>query len=199
VAPSIQICSLTTLSGAQASPAFLEPTKRPDLPKRWIFGFFQDMSPTVSTYRYASPRRDGEGLRLGVARRVPRGVRHEDYRREGYFDQWLPLLAPSAELVAAYRRRKMPFATFASRYKKQMEQGDSHRLVELLAAISLFLPISIGCYCEDENLCHRSILQKLILKEALEKAEEFALLQRSERAEILRYASPVCLRDFDES
>jgi uncharacterized protein YeaO (DUF488 family) len=156
------------------------------------------MSPAVSTYRYGSPRRDGEGLRLGVARHVPRGVRREDQQRGGYFDQWLPLLAPSADLVAAYRRHKMPFASFASRYKKQMERGDSCRLVQLLATISLFVPISIGCYCDDENLCHRSVLQKLILKETLEKAEEFALLRKGGQAEILRYASPVCLRDFEE-
>ncbi|HEY5811749.1 MAG TPA: DUF488 family protein [Terrimicrobiaceae bacterium] len=157
------------------------------------------ITPKASIYRYGSTRQPHEGLRLGVARHVPRGIKREDWQPLGYFDQWLPLLAPTADLVAQYQQKKITFATFSKRYRSQMKSRDCQQIIDLLAAIALFLPISLGCYCEDEHRCHRSLLQKLIVKQVQGKAKKFALLREHGRAEdILKYSSPVCFQSLEE-
>ena len=157
------------------------------------------MTPSISTYRYGSPRHENEGLRLGVARHVPRGIRRTDWQSRGYFDQWVPLLAPSSDLVAKYQQKKVSFLTFARLYENQMKTRESRQVIDLLATIAVFLPISLGCYCEDEDLCHRSVLRKMILKAAEVKAREFTIfLENRESGDIAKYASPVCFRDFEE-
>ena len=157
------------------------------------------MTPSISTYRYGSPRHENEGLRLGVARHVPRGIRRTDWQSRGYFDQWVPLLAPSSDLVAKYQQKKVSFATFARLYENQMKTRESRQVIDLLATIAVFLPISLGCYCEDEDLCHRSVLRKMILKAAEVKAREFTIfLENRESGDIAKYASPVCFRDSEE-
>ncbi|HEY5954309.1 MAG TPA: DUF488 family protein [Terrimicrobiaceae bacterium] len=157
------------------------------------------MKPRISTYRYGSPRQTNEGLRLGVARHVPRGIRREDWQSGGYFDQWVPLLAPTSDLVAKYRQKKVRFATFTRLYQNQMKAPASRQVIDLLATISLFLPISIGCYCEDESLCHRSVLRKLILKAAESKTGVFeSFLEMRESGDLAKFASPVCFRDLEE-
>ena len=140
------------------------------------------MKALISTYRYGSPRRPDEGLRIGAARQVPRGVRREDWQRRNYFDLWLPLVAPTAGLFGAYRHGKITFPVFASRYKIQMKASESRQAIELLAAVSLFQPVSVGCYCEDETLCHRSILRQLIQKEAKVKSAGLSALRKDSGA-----------------
>lgn len=115
-------------------------------------------------YRYATPRRVGEGLRIGVARHVPRGVRREDRRRLGYFDLWLPMLGPSPALLKKYREGKVTWAVFARHYQGEMRQPDCRQVIELLAAFSRTTRFVLGCYCEDESLCHRSLLLPLVLE-----------------------------------
>jgi uncharacterized protein YeaO (DUF488 family) len=142
----------------------------------------------LTTYRYGSPRSRDELLRIGAARQVPRGVPREDWQRLGYFDVWMPLLAPSAELRKEYRGGALPFEEFAHRYRKEMTKRESRQVIELLAAMLPFQPISVGCYCEDESLCHRSVLRALIEEEARERGLAFSSARDHEG----QYASPVC-------
>lgn len=116
-------------------------------------------------YGYGDAR---DGLRIGVARHVPRGVRKEDYVSGGYFDVWLPVLAPSAELIYDYRGRVCSRARFLQRYRKEMREPGAKHVIALLAAVSLRTPIQLGCFCEDESACHRSVLRELVI-EALEE------------------------------
>jgi uncharacterized protein YeaO (DUF488 family) len=120
----------------------------------------------LGTFRIHTPRERGEGLRIGTVRYLPRGVRKEDYARQDYFDVWLPLLAPSRELVQWYfaadwteKHRDQ----FFRRYQREMlGNPDSRQVIQTLAALSKHTPISIGCYCEDESRCHRAALIKLL-------------------------------------
>lgn len=111
--------------------------------------------------RLGSPRAPGEGLRLGTVRHLPRGVRKQDYARRDFFDLWLPDLAPSAGLFK-FLRTGGPWQTFARRYEGEMRKPSAQRLLALLARISHDANLSVGCYCEDESQCHRSLLQKLL-------------------------------------
>jgi uncharacterized protein YeaO (DUF488 family) len=151
------------------------------------------MKPLITSYRYGTVRRPNEGLRIGAARHVPRGIRREDWQCRNYFDLWLPQLAPTPDLVSQYRHDKIGFAVFSRHYKTQMKAAESRQVIELLAAIALFQPISVGCFCEDESRCHRSLLQQLIFKEAKRKAIGFSsLLENSSSHDSVRFASPVC-------
>jgi uncharacterized protein YeaO (DUF488 family) len=121
----------------------------------------------IRVVRLGTPRVPREGLRIGTVRRLPRGVRKQDYARRNYFDVWLPELAPSPPLVA--RALSKPWtvkrwAAFERRYRAEMRQPAAHRLIALLAALSAAADFSIGCYCEDESRCHRSLLRKLLVE-----------------------------------
>jgi uncharacterized protein YeaO (DUF488 family) len=113
----------------------------------------------IRIVRLGSPRAASEGPRLGTVRRPPRGVRKADYARRNYYDAWLPDLAPSARLVA---RAQKNWPGFAKAYRREMKAGAAERLIELLAALSRDADFSVGCYCEDEERCHRSILRELL-------------------------------------
>jgi uncharacterized protein YeaO (DUF488 family) len=120
----------------------------------------------VRVVRLGTPREPGEGLRIGTVRRPPRGVRKEDYARQNYFDVWLPELAPGASLVSwAFSKPFTParWAAFERRYRREMRQPPAQRLIALLAALSLQTNFSVGCYCEDEARCHRSVLKRLLV------------------------------------
>ena len=115
--------------------------------------------------RLGSPRLRGEGLRIGAARRPPRGVKKQDYARLDYYDVWLPELAPSQKVVSW--ALSQPFtdkrwAKFERDYRREMAKPEAARLLELLARLSQHADFSLGCYCEDERRCHRSILRKLL-------------------------------------
>jgi uncharacterized protein YeaO (DUF488 family) len=109
--------------------------------------------------RLGSPRVKGEGLRLGTVRRPPRGVKKADTARRDYYDLWLPDLAPSAKLVS---RAARDFEGFAKAYRREMTTPGAERLLELLSRLSHQADFSVGCYCEDEARCHRSILRQLL-------------------------------------
>ncbi len=139
--------------------------------------------PPPGIYRYASPRHPGEGLRIGVARHAPRGIRREDRQRQGYFDLWLPMLGPSPALLKKYREGTVTWAVFARCYRKEMRQPACQQVIELLASFSHLAPFSLGCYCGDEARCHRSLLLPLVLKAR-------ALCAKAPEAR--SYASPPC-------
>jgi uncharacterized protein YeaO (DUF488 family) len=122
----------------------------------------------VSVVRLGSERRSGEGLRIGTVRRPPRGVRKTDYASRNFFDVWLPELAPSGEIVSwALTEPFTPkrWAAFAKRYRREMREPSARRLILMLAALSSQTDFSIGCYCEDELHCHRSLLRELLIEE----------------------------------
>lgn len=120
----------------------------------------------IHVVRLGTPRTPGEGLRLGTVRRPPRGVRKEDYAVRDYFDLWVPDLAPSAGLVSyAYAEPWTPkrWDTYARRYRAEMRAAVAQRLLALLAALSRQTNVAVGCYCEDEARCHRSLLRELLV------------------------------------
>ncbi len=120
----------------------------------------------IRVVRLGTPRQKSEGLRIGTVRRPPRGVRKSDYARKDYFDVWLPELAPSAPLVSwllADSNTPKRWTAFERRYRGEMGQPAAKRLIGLLAALSNQTNFSVGCYCEDESHCHRSVLKKLLL------------------------------------
>lgn len=122
------------------------------------------VTPPPKLYRYATPRGPGEGLRIGVTRHAPRGVRREDRQRLGYFDLWLPMLGPSPALLKDYREGRLSWTAFAGRYRKEMRQPQCQQVIDLLAAFSHTTVFRLGCYCEDETRCHRSLLLPLVLE-----------------------------------
>lgn len=119
---------------------------------------------TARIVRLGSPRAPGEGLRIGTVRHPPRGVAKTRYATENWFDVWLPDLAPSAATVKLGRAAKTERqrAAFAKRYRREMSAPDASRLLDLLAALSQRTNFSVGCYCEDEARCHRSVLRRLL-------------------------------------
>jgi len=96
-------------------------------------------------------------------RRPPRGVKKKDYARLGFHDLWLPELSPSAKVVSWAQSRPWTEArwkTFEREYRREMK--DREHLIALLAALSKVVDFSVGCYCEDEARCHRSVLRALL-------------------------------------
>ena len=118
----------------------------------------------IRIVRLGSVRARGEGLRIGTVRRPPRGVRKEDYASKDIYDVWFPNLSPSAALL----REAFPvtddktWRTFKRRFLSEMKSPEAKRDLDLLAALSHHADFSIGCYCEDETRCHRSILKALL-------------------------------------
>ena len=112
---------------------------------------------TIKVVRLGSPRAKGEGPRLGTVRRPPRGVKKSDYARLGYYDLWLPELSPSAALIKTAHR---DWNKFERRYRHEMR--DQEHLLAVLALLSHTASFAVGCYCEDESRCHRSILRALL-------------------------------------
>ena len=125
----------------------------------------------VRIVRLGTPRDPEEGLRIGTVRRPPRGVRKEDFAARDYYDVWLPELAPSAELVSwALSEPFTPkrLAAFEQRYRREMREPAAQHLIATLAALSLQTNFSVGCYCEDETHCHRSLLKRLLIEQGAE-------------------------------
>jgi uncharacterized protein YeaO (DUF488 family) len=118
----------------------------------------------IRTVRLGSARRRGEGLRLGTVRRPPRGVPKAEYAARNFYDVWLPELAPSAALVKRALTAEAPrdWAAFVMRYRREMHAPPAEHLLRLLASLSATTNFSVGCYCEDETRCHRSVLRQLL-------------------------------------
>jgi uncharacterized protein YeaO (DUF488 family) len=118
----------------------------------------------VRIVQLGSPRAPGEGLRMGTVRRPPRGVPKQDFARRDFYDVWLPNLAPSAELVAEAlaAQEDKAWAAVRRKYRAEMKQPDASHLLDMLAALSHQAAFSVGCYCENEARCHRSLLRELL-------------------------------------
>jgi uncharacterized protein YeaO (DUF488 family) len=116
----------------------------------------------ISTYRIGSPRKKSDGLRIGAVRLLPRGVPKREYASGGFFDVWLPLVAPSLELLKGFKSGKKSVDQFFRAYRAEMQRPDARHTIDLLATISRQMPIAVGCYCDDESRCHGSVLIKLI-------------------------------------
>jgi uncharacterized protein YeaO (DUF488 family) len=119
----------------------------------------------IRIVRLGTPRARNEGPRFGTVRRPPRGVKKADFARRDFFDQWLPDLAPSAPLVKFALSQPWTDArwkTYARRYATEMREPSRQRLLELLARLSHHADFAVGCYCEDERRCHRSLLRELL-------------------------------------
>ena len=125
----------------------------------------------ISVVRLGEPRAPGEGLRLGTVRRPPRGVKKEDYANRDFFDVWMPELAPPAELVSwALSEPFTPkrWDRYSKAYRSAMKKPPASRLTNLLAELSHQTDFSVGCYCEDETKCHRSLLRELLAEAGAE-------------------------------
>jgi uncharacterized protein YeaO (DUF488 family) len=119
---------------------------------------------SIYIVRLGTPRQAGEGLRLGTVRRPPRGVPKADFGRLDYYDVWFPNLSPSAELVQLAMEAKddRAWAAFRRKFRGEMTAPDRSRELDVLAALSHHTNFSLGCYCEDERHCHRSVLRELL-------------------------------------
>ncbi len=124
----------------------------------------------VRIVQLGTPRAPGEGLRMGTVRRPPRGVPKAEFASRDYYDVWLPNLAPSAELVAEGLSAEdaKSWAAFTRKYRAEMKQPDASHLLDMLAALSHQTAFSLGCYCEDEARCHRSLLRGLLQERGAE-------------------------------
>lgn len=118
----------------------------------------------IHVVRLGSPRRRGERVRIGTVRRPPRGVPKAGYASQNWYDVWLPDLAPSAALVKAglASDSAADWRRFARHYRSEMSRPEPRRVLDLLAALSHQTSFSVGCYCEDESRCHRSVLRSLL-------------------------------------
>jgi uncharacterized protein YeaO (DUF488 family) len=119
---------------------------------------------TVRVVRLGTARRRGEGLRIGTVRRPPRGVPKSEHATQNWYDVWLPELAPSAQAVklAQAAATERQWASFVKKYRAEMAPPDKRRILDLLAAMSRQANFSVGCYCEEESRCHRSVLRALL-------------------------------------
>jgi uncharacterized protein YeaO (DUF488 family) len=114
--------------------------------------------------RLGSPRVEGEGTRIGTVRRPPRGVPKAEFASQDWYDVWFPNLSPSVDTMKLGQEAKTPaqWAAFTKKYRAEMATPDHSHALELLAALSHRSDLSVGCYCEDEARCHRSILRELL-------------------------------------
>ena len=124
----------------------------------------------IRIVRLSTDRMDGEGLRIGTVRRPPRGVRKSEFASQNWYDVWLPNVAPSAELVklALAAESDKEWGVFVRKYRAEMADPEKSRVIDLLAALSHGTNFSVGCYCENEARCHRSVLRELLLERGAE-------------------------------
>jgi uncharacterized protein YeaO (DUF488 family) len=119
---------------------------------------------SIRIVRLGTPRAHGEGLRIGTVRRPPRGVPKTEFASQDWYDVWYPNLAPSAETMKLGQEAETPaqWNAFMRKYKAEMAEADASRSLDLLAALSHSTALAVGCYCEDESRCHRSLLRGLL-------------------------------------
>ena len=118
----------------------------------------------IRIVRLGTVRAPNEGLRIGTVRRPPRGVPKAEFSSGNWYDVWFPNLAPAAETIklALSAKTQRQWNAFAKRYRAEMATPDNSRILDLLAALSHAANFSLGCYCEDESRCHRSVLRRLL-------------------------------------
>lgn len=127
----------------------------------------------IRIVRLGTPRAKDEGTRIGTVRRPPRSVPKTEFASQNWYDVWFPNLAPSVETMKLGQEAKTPaqWAAFAKKYRAEMATPDNSHALELLATLSHQSNFSVGCYCENEEHCHRSVLRELL-------AEKGASLQK---------------------
>lgn len=118
----------------------------------------------IRVVRLGTERVKHEGLRIGTVRRPPRGVPKEKFASENWYDVWFPNLAPSLETMKQAQAAETPaqWNAFVRKYRAEMATPENAHAIALLAALSQHTDFSVGCYCEDESHCHRSILRELL-------------------------------------
>ncbi len=118
----------------------------------------------VRIVRLGTPRQAKEGLRIGTVRRPPRGVPRAEFSSGNWYDVWFPILAPSVETMKLGQAAETPaqWAAFTRKYRAEMGESAAAQSLELLAALSTTADFSVGCYCENEAHCHRSVLRELL-------------------------------------
>jgi uncharacterized protein YeaO (DUF488 family) len=124
---------------------------------------------TLRVVRLGSPRTKDEGLRIGTVRRPPRGVPKSEYAARDFYDLWYPTLAPSVPAMkqaqqAVAEGSDAGWAAFARAYRAEMAAPDAAHAIALLAALSHTTNLAVGCYCENESRCHRSLLRELLTR-----------------------------------
>jgi uncharacterized protein YeaO (DUF488 family) len=121
---------------------------------------------SVRIVRLGTPRLPEEGIRIGTVRRPPRGVPKALFSMQNWYDVWFPNLAPSVETMKLGQEAESPaqWSAFARKYQAEMAAPDARHDLELLAALSHTTDFSVGCYCENEARCHRSILKQLLIE-----------------------------------
>ena len=119
---------------------------------------------TIKIVRLGTARSAGEGLRIGTVRRPPRGVPKTEFASGNWYDVWYPNLAPSLETMKLGQsvESDKEWAAFSKKYRAEMNEPDARRNLDLLAALSHQANFSMGCYCENEARCHRSLLRDLL-------------------------------------
>ncbi len=119
---------------------------------------------SIRIVRLGSPRHETEGLRFGTVRRPPRGVPKQEFASRDFYDVWLPALSPSAPLVkqALAAKTDAAWRAFERKYRAEMKAPVVSQLLDVLAAMSHDTSFSVGCYCENESRCHRSVLRELL-------------------------------------
>ena len=127
----------------------------------------------IRVVRLGAPRAPNEGLRIGTVRRPPRGVPKAQFSPQNWYDVWFPNLAPSPETMKHGQAAKTEaeWKTFAKKYRAEMSSPDATHAIALLAALSHSTDFSVGCYCEQEARCHRSILRVLLAEQGAEFAK----------------------------
>ena len=126
----------------------------------------------IRIIRLGDPRLTGEGIRIGTVRRPPRGVPKSEFASRNFYDSWLPELAPSEELLKIGQAvaDDKAWSGFLKRYRREMNRPEAKHLLDFLAALSHHTNFSVGCYCPEEERCHRSELRKLLAERGSELA-----------------------------
>lgn len=121
---------------------------------------------SIRIIRLGSSREKGEGLRIGTVRRPPRGVPKTDYAKKDFYDVWLPNLSPSQRLMQEGKssQDEASWSVFKKKFRSEMNGPDASKILDLLAALSHQTDVALGCYCEDESRCHRSVLRELLME-----------------------------------
>jgi uncharacterized protein YeaO (DUF488 family) len=121
---------------------------------------------SIRIVRLGTARAKDEGLRIGTVRRPPRGVPKSEFAKQNWYDVWFPNLSPSPETMTIGQNAKTDrdWAAFAKKFRAEMNAADASRALDLLAALSHQANFSVGCYCEDESRCHRSVLRALLVE-----------------------------------
>lgn len=118
----------------------------------------------ISIVRLGSKRGKGEGVRIGTVRRPPRGVPKSEFSTRDFYDVWLPELAPSEELVKRALRATSDrdWSAFSKAYRKEMSRPAASHVLDMLSALSQHSSFSVGCYCDNPERCHRTLLRALL-------------------------------------